>query len=254
MLDEVEVWKDIPEYEGRYKISNYGSVISVGGNEKSYFRKSKKKSLIKTKGGYWSVSFCVDLKRRIFDVHRIVAKLFVPNPDNKPFVNHKDGNKLNNRANNLEWCTQQENIIHAYENGLMFAPKGENHGMSKLTVSDILEMDIRYFIHFERMVDIAIKYKVKLSTINKILRIRSWKHVERNPLIVREFRSNYKEGRLHLFGDKSITHKLSEENIVQIKEMVKDKKVKNLTIARMFNIHRGYVWAIANSKTWKHVA
>ena len=70
------------------------------------------------KGGYLRVVLMKDSKYKHFSVHRIVAQLFIPNPENKPEVNHKDGNKQNNFVENLEWVTSKENIIHSYKTGL----------------------------------------------------------------------------------------------------------------------------------------
>ena len=69
-------------------------------------------------GDYKAVTLCEDGERKEETVHRLIAKAFVPNPDNLPIVNHIDGDKLNNRADNLEWCTQQENVRHAMDTGL----------------------------------------------------------------------------------------------------------------------------------------
>jgi len=68
--------------------------------------------------GYYYVCLSKNGKVRKFKVNRLVAQAFIPNPDNKPFVNHIDGDKLNNNVNNLEWCTQSENMLHAYKYGL----------------------------------------------------------------------------------------------------------------------------------------
>lgn len=70
------------------------------------------------KDGYVRMEMYKDKKPKMFNVHRMVAEIFIPNPDNKPFVNHKDGNKQNNCVDNLEWVTQKENIEHAYKTGL----------------------------------------------------------------------------------------------------------------------------------------
>lgn len=70
------------------------------------------------KDGYARMEMYKDHKPKMFNVHRMVAEVFIPNPENKPFVNHKDGNKQNNTVDNLEWVTQKENIEHAYKNGL----------------------------------------------------------------------------------------------------------------------------------------
>ena len=88
------------------------------------------------KNGYKRIHVSHDGVNSRFFVHRLVAEAFIPNPENKPCVNHIDGNKLNNHISNLEWCTYSENQQHAYSTGLRSA-KGERNGMSKLTTKDV---------------------------------------------------------------------------------------------------------------------
>lgn len=107
-----EEWKDIKGYEGLYQISNLGNVKSV-------YKNGNFKILIGgIKNGYRQVILVKDGKRKYINVHRLVAEAFIPNKENKSQVNHIDGNKLNNKVDNLEWCTQSENMKHAYKIGL----------------------------------------------------------------------------------------------------------------------------------------
>ena len=76
------------------------------------------KSYINKRNGYVYIFLMKDNKSKNFRLHRLVAEAFIPNPENKLQVNHKDGNKLNNNVNNLEWCTHRQNINHAKENNL----------------------------------------------------------------------------------------------------------------------------------------
>lgn len=100
-----EIWKDIKDYEGLYKISNLGNVKSLKTNKNLYYSKSK---------NYLRVSLNKDGIRKGYSIHRLVAEAFIPNPNNYPCVNHKDCNGNNNNVDNLEWCTHKQN--NSYKN------------------------------------------------------------------------------------------------------------------------------------------
>lgn len=102
-----EIYKDIQGYENLYKVSNYGNI-------KSLFKGEDKAIVLKTSivCGYISCGLWNGGKGKMIKNHRIVAQTFIPNPENKPEVNHIDGNRFNNHVSNLEWCTQRENTCH----------------------------------------------------------------------------------------------------------------------------------------------
>lgn len=115
-----EVWKDIEGYEGLYQVSNLGCVKSLTRKvrcKNNKFRIIIGKILIpiQTKNGYLFVNLWKNNKIKRVLVHRLVAETFIPNPENKPEVNHINGNKLNNYVDNLEWNTRSENTIHSYK-------------------------------------------------------------------------------------------------------------------------------------------
>ena len=115
----MEIWKDVKGYEGLYMVSDLGRVKSVERYVKGRYSNTQRvKEKIKTQSvkdnGYLIVSLYKNNKSSQKYVHRLVAEAFIPNPDNLPEVNHKDGNKQNNCINNLEWCTSKENNWHRY--------------------------------------------------------------------------------------------------------------------------------------------
>jgi hypothetical protein len=125
----IETWKDVKDYEGFYQVSNFGNIRSVRREVKSPIRNNitihRKGKLISAKPG--KTGYCkVCLHKygfgKFFPVHRLVAIAFIDNTESKPFINHIDGNPSNNNVENLEWCTQSENILHAYKIGSKKAP------------------------------------------------------------------------------------------------------------------------------------
>ena len=114
LKEHEEIWMDIEGFEGRYQVSNLGRVMSIVTNHGKPHRSLKPQYA----RNYFYVNLSIKDKSHTKDVHRMVAKAFVPNPDNKPMVNHIDGVKLNNNASNLEWVTCSENHKHAYASGL----------------------------------------------------------------------------------------------------------------------------------------
>lgn len=119
----MELWKEIEGFEGNYLVSNKGRIFRRARtyiNPQGVNCEVEAKELTPTKNGrgYLHVKIRYNGKRHTLLVHRLVASAFVPNPEDKPQVNHLDGDKTNNTVNNLIWVTARENIIHAWETGL----------------------------------------------------------------------------------------------------------------------------------------
>lgn len=131
-----EEWKDIFGYEGLYQVSTSGRIKSVarhttkGGIMKTYLSKDT---------GYIGLSLSKNGKVRYATIHRIMAEAFIPNPENKPCINHKNSIRNDNRIENLEWCTHSENNIHAYKFGNNKITK--NH-LSQKTKKPVLQYDL----------------------------------------------------------------------------------------------------------------
>lgn len=109
----IEIWKDIKGYEGKYQISNLGNVRSL--YDENQICKTPRTKMLRLceRNGYCTIVLSMKGKRKSFQVHRLVAETFIPNTKNKPFINHIDENRKNNNVNNLEWCTQLENVKHS---------------------------------------------------------------------------------------------------------------------------------------------
>lgn len=119
MILENEIWKPINRFKELYEVSNYGRVKRIEKEIlcKNGVTKKIKSSYLKPyniKSGYSSAILSENDKQYHFLVHRLVAEAFIPNPDNKPCVNHIDKNRMNNKMENLEWVTYSENEFHKF--------------------------------------------------------------------------------------------------------------------------------------------
>lgn len=167
------MWKTIPDFPN-YEASSEGGIRCKVGNVE---KKSKE-----TKHGYLETSLHIGKKqKKTRSIHRLVASAWIPNPDNKPEVNHIDGNKKNNHINNLEWVTRKENFEHARKNGLMdgflgSSPRrGESHRMAKLTEHEVKAIFQLKGTKTAR--EIADYFNVSLKTVQSIHYRWRWKHV-----------------------------------------------------------------------------
>lgn len=167
MTTSVEVWKPVVGYEGLYEVSDHGLVKGP-------------KGIVKPKvgrNGYARTELWRKGERFRPSIHRLVAQTFLPNPEAKPQVNHLDGDRLNNTASNLEWCTAQENMIHAVALRHRY---GENASASKLTEREVMAI----LVLLDKGVPgkwIADVFGVTNAQISHLRLGQQWRQIRRNP-------------------------------------------------------------------------
>ena len=174
IIDNDEEWREIEGYDGEYKISNKGQVASLKRN--NYYILSPGRD----SQGYYTVALSKNGNTKSYLLHVLLAKTFIPNPENKPVVNHKDGNKINNNLDNLEWVTYKENNVHAYAIGLKKPCQGTRHKSAKLNdeaVKFIRKYYKPYDKDFNRKV-MAKLFNVSISVIGCLLSGKSYNNVK----------------------------------------------------------------------------
>lgn len=164
---EIDIWKPVKGYEGLYEVSNLGKIRSL-------FRYKINLNCFIDNGYYYVEIYKNNIQKKV-GVHVLIATAFIPNPENKPQVNHINCIKIDNRIENLEWVTSRENTIHALVNNLLTIPKGELNGMSKLKEEDI-------FIIRNKSPKISRKklsemFGVSIKHISRIRGRERWSHI-----------------------------------------------------------------------------
>jgi hypothetical protein len=159
-----EIWKDVIGYETYYKVSTRGRVFS--------YRSNRIVKPSKIGSGYLCISTrlngraspCLALR-----IHRLVAIAFLDNPDNLPEVNHIDGIKTNNDITNLEWCTHQENVIHASKLGLLHITRGVDSPVAKLFKEEVEQIRDLYATKAFTQLELSLMYDVSRPTISRVI-------------------------------------------------------------------------------------
>lgn len=231
---EQETWKSlkgIVECGDNYSVSTLGNV-----------RNDKTGRVLKNNinpSGYCFVVLSFKGKTKTHTVHKLVALSYITNQENKPQVNHKDGDKTNNSVRNLEWSTAQENIEHAFNNGL------SNNYLMKLDVKKVTAIKTKLAEGLSCN-EVSALFEVPYSTIHGISSGRAWARVHVDGFTPGSNKANAKGDRVH-------TAKLTEADVLEIRKLYDTGSYSQRGLAKMFNVGKSIINNIVLRKSWKHI-
>jgi len=230
----MENWASIPGWEGIYAASDLGLIKRLAGSPKCLSDRILKPMV--NSRGYCTVGLTgPGRKQRPHVIHRLVLFAFIGEDESKPFANHINGIKTDNRLSNLEWVTHAENIKHAYDSNLHGKYAGEDASNSRLTEEQAIEI-IQCLRDGKYRRDIANKFGVSCKTVAAIGSGETWKHLDRS----------------NMEGKRTGSHKMTEDDVRNIKYELASGG-NHCHIAKRYGVTSGAIWAISDGRTWKHV-
>lgn len=238
---ETEIWKDVVGFEGYYQVSNLGQVKRIAGGPGAVADRILKPA---RRGYYLFVGLWRDGEPTLQSIHRLVAEAFLSCPLEHHQVNHKNGDKHDNRAENLEWVTPSENLIHACTI-LGFQPPiiiGDANPKAKLTQHDVMKIRQLYATGNYSQRELGQQFGVSKQNIADIVHRRIWKHVGGSPPIDRRA-----SGRA--YG----TPKLTEHDVRTIRQLYATGDYTQKELSSMFGVSYQSIGHIVRRETWKHV-
>lgn len=168
-------WKDIVGYENEYQINQFGEIRTLKDSPKLKKYDVLKPQISKSNGYVYQMLY-KNGKEKLLRVHRLVAMAFLPNPNNLPQVNHKDGNKQNNSVDNLEWCEQSDNMKHAYKNGLQIPSENQRKAIintNKLKQKKVCQIKDGEIINtFSGISEASRQTKISISCISRCCNLK----------------------------------------------------------------------------------
>jgi hypothetical protein len=237
----MEKWKQ-PEGLSKYRVSNKGRVKSFFFSEEGRILKQ-----VEDNNGYLRISLTNDNReRKTYKVHRLVGKAFIPNPYNKPEINHIDCNKKNNKVENLEWVTSKENMRHAYNEGLLYTPQGiEKENSIPIVISNKLRDIASYGTKVSMVNDLNLDKETINSCIGTDKKFFDELSIRE---VSREKYNDYKDlGKLNL-PNKNLLYAYSRP-IMFIKDGILKSFYSSISeTARAFNSGRQYIYNRLNKK------
>lgn len=239
----MEQWVELFCYDlgGKYAISSNQRIKTlVASNRfgKYALKKERIRKQYLNKEGYSQVSlYNKNNELKTYKVHRLMAWAFVKNPDNKPFVNHLNSKRHDNRPENLEWCTNSENQKHSVRFGNFPIRFGESALVSKLKEKDVFDI-LKSKLSKK---DLAKKYCVHKDTIENIFRGKTWSEITGILPITKTVKDRS--------GSNHYLTTLSEKDVVRIYKSTESAK----SLAKKYGIGRTTIYAIRRGQNWRHL-